>query len=159
MQIAEMKYKQLLVFLTCCIFWEVHSPQDQGWQVCCSVYFYSSCTELSAWLPWPWWQMLQWRCQVSSLSVPFVLTGIKTYIDIKLSLRYIHKSFWYRKTKSISTLSSRSPQGLALEDSMTCMSLTSSSPSGRGRVISSATSLAASSNCKWKNVLFIFLTP
>ena len=44
------------------------------------------------------------------------------------------------------TFSSRKAQALEAEESMTCMSSTSSSPSGRGRVTSSATSFVASSN-------------
>lgn len=42
----------------------------------------------------------------------------------------------------------RMEDGWASLFSMTCMSCTVSSPSGRGRVTSSATSCAASSNCQ-----------
>lgn len=57
----------------------------------------------------------------------------------------------------MNTFKSRTAIGLASDLSRTWMSWTSLSPSGLGAVISSATSLAASSNLSWELIYFNIL--
>ena len=70
--------------------------------------------------------------------------------------RHQHSGWNTKENNSFKlTFKSLRPEGLRLELIITCMSSTSSSPSGLGLVTSSATSFAASSNYEGKNTVTI----